>query len=420
MPAGVKNFVPGRLTMAREARALRQKELAERVGKTPATVSKWESDDYSQTPEPTTLSKLAETLAVEPDWFFKPFSSTRNYVALTTGSGKTHNSAVFYRSLKSELGVLRAKARARLGFVEAIEEALSDYVELPELDIPDLLDGRNALSVRREEIEGYADALRDHWALSEGPIDDLLLIIENAGVVVAEDEIGSLRLDGVSRWSEETARPYILLAKDKRVGARRRLDAAHELAHVVLHRKVSQNDLEEHFDLIEDQAMAFAGAFLMPAREFGDDVYSLSLDALLQIKAKWKVSVGAMIKRLSSLGTVSNDYERKLWQYYSYRRWRGNEPLDDVLPVEGPQNLRTSIETIVEGNAATPNELRKEIGLSAADICGLLDLPQEYFELRAPNIVRLKPQPRHLEVSAEETAENGTVITFLGPKVVER
>lgn len=421
MPAGVKNFVPGRLTMAREARAMRRKELAERIGRTPPTVSKWESEDYSQTPEPATLGKLAETLAVEPDWFFKPFGASRSLVLDNFGSGKSHSmAAVFYRSLKSELGVLRAKAKARLGFVEAIEEVVSNYVDLPAVDVPDLLDGRNVLRMRMDEIEGCADALRDHWAMPEGPVDDLLLLIENAGVIAAEDEIGSLKLDGVSRWSEETGRPYMLLAKDKRVGARRRLDAAHELAHVVLHRGVSQDDLEKHFDLIEDQAMTFAGALLMPSREFGDDVYSLSLDALLQIKTKWKVSVGAMIKRLSSLGTISSENERRLWQYYSYRRWRGNEPLDDVLPVEGPQNLRTSIETIVEGDAATPSELRKDIGLSAADICGLADLPGDYFEPRAPMVMRLQPQRRQLEVSAEETTETGTVITYLGQKASER
>lgn len=409
MPTGVKNFVPRRLTMAREARALLRKTLAERVDKAPATVTKWESGDYIQAPEPATLSRLAEALSVDPVWFFKPF-----------GSGKTNDTVIFYRSLKSELGVQRAKARARLGFVEAIEEVVSEYVDLPVLDVPDLLDGLNVLQMRMDEIEGCAAALRDYWALPEGPVDDLLLLIENAGVVVAEDEIGSLKLDGLSRWSGAPNRPYMLLAKDKRVGARRRFDAAHELAHVMLHRHVSQDDLSEHFDLIEDQAMVFAGALLMPAREFGDDVYSLSLDALLQIKTKWKVSIGAMIKRLSNLGLISSDHERRLWQYYSARRWRGNEPLDDVLPVEGAQNLRAAIETIVEGDAATPNELRKEIGLSAADICSLVDLPEDYFGPYGPNVVRLKPQPRKLEVSAEEVTKTGTVITYIGPKASDK
>ena len=398
MPAGVEGFVPGRLTMARESRALRQNELADLVGKTPATVSKWESESNRQTPEPATLTILAEVLTVEIDWFFKPLVNSNR------------DGAIFYRSLKGELELLRNKARSRLGFVEAIEEVVSDYVDLPPLDIPDLLDGRDVSSIRLEEIDGYAEALRDHWAVPDGPITDLLLLIENAGVVVAEDEIGSLKLDGVSRWSETTKRPYVLLAKDKRVGARRRLDAAHELAHVVLHRNVSKEGLVEHFDIIEDQAMAFAGALLMPANEFSDDVYSLSLDALVQIKAKWKVSVGAMIKRLSNLGRFSHEYERRLWQYYSARRWRGNEPLDDVLPVEGAHSLRSSIEVIVEGNAASPNELRREIGLSASDICGLIDLPIDFFEPRAANVVRLKPQPRQIDPATE--TDTGTVVTF--------
>jgi hypothetical protein len=127
-----------------------------------------------------------------------------------------------------------------------------------------------------------------------------------------------------------------------------------------------------------------------------------------------------MIKRLSSLGTISSDYERRLWQYYSARRWRGNEPLDDVLPVEGAQNLRVSIETIVEGEAATPNELRREIGLSAADICGLVDLAEDYFSPRGQNVVRLKPQARRLEASAEDVTESGTVITYLGKNALDR
>jgi Zn-dependent peptidase ImmA (M78 family)/DNA-binding XRE family transcriptional regulator len=402
MPVGVEGFVPGRLRMAREARALRQNVLADLVGKTPASVSKWESNENPQTPEPQTLGKLAEVLHVEADWFFKLL-------------GRQTDTAVFYRSLKGELELLRNKADARLGFVEAIEEVLSDYVDLPSLDVPDLLEGREISTLRLEEIDGYAEGLRDHWDVPEGPIEDLMLLIENAGIVVAEDEIGSLKLDGVSRWSAATARPYMLLAKDKRVGVRRRLDAAHELGHIVLHRHLTRADLIRHFDIIEDQAMAFAGAFLLPERDFCDDIYSLSLDAMMRVKAKWRVSIGAMIKRLSNLGKFSAEYERRLWQYYSYRRWRGNEPLDDELPVESPESLREAVTVIVEGKAARPNQLRREIGLSAEDICVLIGLPTDYFEPRSANVVRLKPHIRSVG-ETEETTGDGTIVSFSGRK----
>ncbi|MFT9408244.1 ImmA/IrrE family metallo-endopeptidase [Acetobacter fabarum] len=61
--------------------------------------------------------------------------------------------------------------------------------------------------------------------------------------------------------------------------------------HILLHRYISPNELSAYLKLIEEQAMTFAGAFLMPECSLGDDVYSLSPDALLAIKGKWKVSV---------------------------------------------------------------------------------------------------------------------------------
>ncbi|MBN9549402.1 MAG: ImmA/IrrE family metallo-endopeptidase [Alphaproteobacteria bacterium] len=398
MPAGVEGFVPGRLTMAREARALRQTELADLINRSPATVSKYESIASPQRPDPAILPRLAEVLQVDMGWFFKPLV-------------QQEGTAVFYRSLVSELELMRNKARARLGFVEAIEETLSQYVDLPEVDVPDLLEGRDYRTLRREDFDFYAAALRDHWDLGDGPIEDLLLVIENAGIVVAEDEIGSVKLDGVSWWSLATGRPYMLVAQDKNVAVRRRLDAAHEMAHVVLHRYVGPEDLKRDFRLIEEQAMAFAGAFLLPAETFGDEVYSHSLEALVALKSKWKVSVGAMIKRLGHLGSISEHYERRLWQYYSYRKWRAREPLDDIITVEQPQNLRSSIEMLVEDDFISRGELLRETGLSAQDLCSLTGLPTDFFDAAPANLVRLRPSVKRWE-DDDENLTSGIIVPF--------
>jgi Zn-dependent peptidase ImmA (M78 family) len=379
--------------MAREARALRQTELADLIEKSPATVSKYESIDKPQRPDPAILPRLAQVLQVDTSWFFKPLAERKD-------------TAVFYRSLIEELELMRNKARARLGFVEAIEETLSQYVDLPEVDVPDLLEGRDYRTLRREDFDFYASALRDHWELGDGPIEDLLLVIENAGIVVAEDEIGSVKLDGVSWWSLATDRPYMLVAQDKNVAVRRRLDAAHEMAHIVLHRHVRPEDLTRDFKLIEEQAMAFAGAFLLPAETFGDDVYSHSLEALVALKSKWKVSVGAMIKRLGHIGAISDHYERRLWQYYSYRKWRTREPLDDIIPVEQPQNLRSSIEMLVNDDFISCRGLLHETGLSAADVCSLTGLPENFFDDVPPDVVRLKPSVRRTNDGADHGGAN--------------
>lgn len=379
MPAGVEGFVPARLRMARCARALRKNELAKLVDRAASTVSKWENDSADQSPEVGVLPQLAEGLQVDVSWFFKPVGS--------------YPRAAFFRSLKSELKLMRAKAEAKLDFVDEIEVAVSEYVDLPTVDVPDVFGNRDFRSIDRDDIEYAARMLREHWDLGEDPIDDLLLVIENAGVVVAHDEFGSPKLDGISRWSAN-GRPSMLLARDKNVGVRRRFDAAHELGHIMLHRHVTPHDLEQNFKLIENQAMAFAGAFLLPESSFGDDLYAESLDAMLALKPKWKVAIGAMIKRLESMKRISPEYQRRLWQYYSYRGWRGFEPLDDELTVEEPCNLKASVELIINEGLASRGDVVRAVGVGAQDIENLTGLEGGYLAPPASNIVRLQPVAR--------------------------
>ncbi|GLR79723.1 ImmA/IrrE family metallo-endopeptidase [Azospirillum oryzae] len=379
MPAGVDRFVPARLRMARNARALRQKDLAALVDRADTTVSKWESDDHEQRPDAVALSRLANALNIEVSWFFKP-----------TGEAQ---GAAFFRSLKSELGRMRDKAEAKLSFVEEINSSISEYIDLPPVDIPDILDGRDFRTLRNADMDHYANALRDYWNIGHEPIEDLLLVIENAGIVTAHDEIGSNKLDGVSRWGLDE-RPYMLLARDKNVGARRRFDAAHELGHIVLHRHVTPDDLKSNFTLIEEQAMMFAGAFLLPEETFGSEVYSLSLEALCNLKPRWKVAIAAMIKRLSALDRITPEYERRLWQYYSYRRWRGCEPFDDELPVEQPQVLSNAIQMVLDENLCTRSDLIRQIGLPPADIANLTGVSEHYLAPPPQNLVRMKPAIR--------------------------
>jgi Zn-dependent peptidase ImmA (M78 family) len=390
MPSGAEGFVPGRLTMAREARGRKKRDLAQHLNRTESAVSKWESVSKPQSPEPSILPPLAEFLSVDISWFWRPLC-------------KEDTSAVFYRSLVTELEALRKKARARLGFLQAIEETLSDHLEFPEIDLPDFLDGRRFTALCADDIEYCAQELREHWGLDDGPIEDLLLVIENAGIAVGEDDMGSLKLDGLSRWPENAGRPYILLARDKKAGVRRRLDAAHELGHLVLHRNLTQQDLDANFYLIEEQAMAFAGAFLLPEKEFREDVYSLSLDALVAIKKTWLVSVGAMIKRLSTLGLIQPAYERRLWQYYSAKKWRGREPLDNIIPIERPRNLGDGLQIIVDENVCGRADLLRQIGLHAEDVCTLAGIPENFFDDDPKNLVRLRPRMRNNKENDENT-----------------
>lgn len=353
--ADANGFVPARLTVARNARGMKQVELAETMGCVPATISKWESDGYDHSPDGTAISELSKLLSVEASWFYKPMARCGN--------------VAFFRSLKSALNIARDKTSAKLRFVDDISQALSERVEFPDTDIPDLVGSHDYKTLRPEDIDSIAYRLREYWGLGEDPIDDLMVIIENAGVVVAEDYVDSAKLDGVSKWFDD--RPIMLLAKDKQGGVRRRFDAAHELGHLILHQSVRESDIQENIDLIEEQAMIFAGSFLLPASSFFSDVNDLTLDAFADLKPQWKVSIGAMIKRAGVLNLVTPESERNLWKYYSYRKWRGAEPYDDRIAVEQPVNLKAATEMVAEEGPRETASLMQDIGISAKDVADL-------------------------------------------------
>jgi Zn-dependent peptidase ImmA (M78 family)/DNA-binding XRE family transcriptional regulator len=363
---GASRFVPTRLQIARQARRLRQSELAVQIDKSPATISKWESVDYDHAPDEADIVRLSSSLAVAPSWFYLPFVDTQN--------------ASFFRSLRSELTQARDRVEARLFFLESIYDSLGSLVEFPAVDFPTVETGHDFKSIRREDIERFAIELREFWGIDDDPIDDLTLLIENAGVAVGEDVFESSKLDGVSKWTS-SGYPIMLLAQDKNVAVRRRFDAAHELGHVYMHRHVKRGDVVENMRLIESQAMDFAGALLLPAGPFIDDADELSLDRLADIKPKWKVSIGAMIKRLGALEVISPEYERTLWKHYSYRGWRGFEPYDDSLEIERPVNIKAAIELIAEDGPSVIRDFQLGAGLRGQEIAELTGAPVTLFEV---------------------------------------
>ena len=81
------------------------------------------------------------------------------------------------------------------------------------------------------------------------------------------------------------------------------MDAAHELGHLVL-------DRHETGRREEDEAAAFAGAFLMPKRDVVVNIRSVqNLSSLIEAKHRWRVSPAALVYRLWKLEIV------KEWQY---------------------------------------------------------------------------------------------------------
>jgi Zn-dependent peptidase ImmA (M78 family) len=92
--------------------------------------------------------------------------------------------------------------------------------------------------------------------------------------------------------------------KDKASAVRSRFDAAHELAHLLLHRKVDGRRVKNTADwkILETQAHRFAAAFLLPAKSFSDELWAATLDGMLARKGRRKVSIAMMIVRCEHIG----------------------------------------------------------------------------------------------------------------------
>lgn len=374
MRAGVPGFQPERLVEARDSRGLSQVALGDLIGRDGSTVSRWER--AGQLPEPEALQALSAALRLPVPYFLKP---------LTDHGARP----MFFRALLSTTTQAdRKRAKVRLRWAQDIAVAIQEWLELPAVDIPEfeIFDHRQ---IRDEDIEAIAAECRRRWNLGVGPISDMMLAIENAGVIVVREEVGTASMDGVSNWSDLDNRPGILIASDKATAVRSRMDLAHELGHLVLHRHISTRTLHSSADFkeIERQAFHFAGALLLPADSFSAEVYSPSLNTFLVLKERWKVSIGAMVMRSAQLGIVSDDYATRLWRHYSARGWRKSEPLDDVLKAEFPRLLARSIRLLVDEGVQSREDLLAEFRLSSTDIEALCALPRGYMNLTSAEVV---------------------------------
>jgi len=316
---------------------------------------------------------------------------------------------MFFRSMATTTQSVRKRTQARMRWAQDIALTLQEWVDLPDVNVP-RLDVTDHREIRDEDIEQMANECRAIWELGAGPIADVLLVLENAGIAVVKEEVGTVKMDGLSNWSAADGRPYVLIARDKDACVRSRMDAAHELGHLVLHHSLKPKALNNSADFkeIERQAFDFAGAFLMPAESFSSEIWSPSLNAFVALKERWKASVGAMIMRCAKLEMLSEEHQRRLWKYYSARGWRKSEPLDDELAPEHPRLLSRSVRLLVEEKVRTRSALLSDFRLHGTDVEALCALPQGYMTAEAADVVNL---PR-LKRQAGSANRIGSVLQF--------
>jgi Zn-dependent peptidase ImmA (M78 family)/DNA-binding XRE family transcriptional regulator len=367
MPAGTPGFLGERLRELREVRGLRQNELSEMLSVSPQVVSNYESG--RKTPSPATTEELASKLNVPFHYFTVPIPDT-------------DAGAVYFRSMAAATKTARRRAGNRRAWLEAIVVHLERYVSLPPVSLPEVNTPSNPLQLTLDDAESAADIAREFWRMSPGPVGNVVHLLENHGVVVARDTLGSPQLDSLSCVS---SRPYVVIGTDRGTAVRWRFDAAHELGHILLHSRVDESSLTRptEYKAMEQQANRFASAFLMPERAFTAELYSTSLDALIAMKQRWNVSIQSMVSRAHDIGLLDDEQSRRLWINISRRGWRTREPLDDTIQPETPKLLRRAVKLVLTEGGQSIADLTRDVALSRRDIealCGLEPGELDQFE----------------------------------------
>lgn len=336
------DFTPARLTQARRRRGLSQRALAEMLGITDRTLRRWEAGDI--VPEPHSVEMLANRLGFAPSFFQRPDPST------------VPVEAVSFRALSKARASDRERAIA--GGELALE--LSDWIDanfvLPDPDIPDLRH-------EREAPESAAMALREHWGLGDKPISSMVALLESKGVRVYSLAEECREIDAFSFWQGETPLVFLNTLKSSE---RSRFDAAHELAHLVLHKHGGVPDKSE-----EKAANSFAGAFLMPARSVRAFAPRgvVTVSKLIEAKRIWNVSLAALTYRMHELKLLSE------WQYFALNReiqaagYRTSEP--ESAPRELSQ-IFPKIFDALRGDGIGKRELSEILGWRMEELNALV------------------------------------------------
>lgn len=383
-----KSFNGQRLRQARLYKGLSINDLAELLGVSKQAISQYETSNV--TPDFDKMRIITNKLNFPSSYFFQEDSFDIN--AKTT----------YFRALLSANKNARLQQVVKIKHLAMIYEILSNYLEFPQLNIPDISEFLNSDEI---DYDAIAQKVREYWGISKKPIEDFPYLLEKNGIIVASYPVSQDNIDAYSQKINIDGQDkfIIVLSDDKNSAVRSNFDAAHELGHILLHdwnldlEELSREDFKKQ----EKQANNFAAAFLLPKETFLKDVslYPRDLKYYIELKRKWKVSISAMLIRANKLGVINDNQYQYLMKQMAFNKWRQNEPLDNVIIKQEPILLSKSIEMLIGNNVFNAQELLDElaennISMKADEVEKLLKLPNGTLspreERNIASIVNLK------------------------------
>lgn len=335
----MKTFNPLRLSLARKRRGLTKRDLENLTRISTRSFSSYEAG--TQIPTEDSLKQISIALDFPEEFFY---GDDLEEIDLE---------AVSFRRLTKVSHKKQNQVVAIGAFALSLTKWVEENYELPAVNIP-TLEGATP--------EEAARAVRSEWGLGDAPISNMVHLLEAFGVKVFSLPQEHSEIDAYSMWRDD--RPYVFLNTLKSA-ERGRMDAAHELGHLVLHWHLDKPRGRE----LELEADRFAAEFLIPESSvFGNIPRDPSLENLIVLKKIWNVSVANLTYRLHTLNMLTEWEYRNMFIQISKNNYRKSEP-------NSCDRERTQLWLKV-------SHLLREDGLSFVDIAKATSVPiQEMKDL---------------------------------------
>lgn len=324
-------FTPSRLELARRRGGITKKDLAAATGVPPRTLQAYMTGE--QEPTSDRIAEFSRALGFPAEFFYRPDVE------------ELPLEAVSFRALSKLTARHRDQEIASAEIALEFSRWIDARFRLPQPNVPRLADlgPEDAASVARREM-----------GLGEQPVRNMTRLLEAHGVRVFSLAEESTAVDAFSFSIGRV--PFMFLDTTKST-ERTRMDAAHELGHLVMH--WGENTPRGRDE--EQQAQQFGAAFLMPRSSvLAEAPRGAHLSQIIAAKRRWGVSASALTVRMHRLGLLTDWQYRSVMIEISRRGLRLKEK--NGLPAEGSQVLSKVFDAL-RSEGVSPLSIARELAL---------------------------------------------------------
>lgn len=332
------------ITLARESRGLNQRDFAALIDMSNSNIGKMENGDIGVSEE--NLKTIANETDYPIHFFLQP--------------GEIISENLSWRKRRKVPQKFMIPINARANIITRQIQILNKALNINKTIVPSF-DLKKELTPQK-----IATLFRKEWKIDNIKDTSLLKKIEDEGIIVNAFDFKTTRIDSLAMLTEDK-RPVIFI-NNTIEGDRQRFTLAYELGQLAMFTYTENHSTAD----ITSDCNAFAAEFLMPENEIRPDFNTgVTFQSIAALKAKWKVSMIALLYRADDLGYVTPNQKRYIIQQFNEAGIRRHEPEALKIPKEEPRLMKFLI-----------GELRNKGKLSVMDTAALLCLQiGEFMEM---------------------------------------